>query len=52
LPERDQPVLAAALHARCNALVTGDRTHFGALYGDTIGGVTIYRPASLVEALL
>jgi len=52
LPEKDRPVLAAALHARCDALVTGDRTHFGALYGRTISGVTIYSPASLVDALL
>ena len=52
LPEKDRPVLAAALRARCDALVTGDRTHFGALYGRTIGGVTIYSPALLVDALL
>jgi len=25
-------------NARCDALVTGDRTHFGTLYGRTIGG--------------
>jgi predicted nucleic acid-binding protein len=52
LPAKDRPVLAAAIRLRCNALVTGDRTHFGALFGRTIHGVTIYSPRSLAEALL
>lgn len=29
LPEKDRPVLAAAIDHRCDILVTGDRTHFG-----------------------
>jgi predicted nucleic acid-binding protein len=52
LPAKDRPVLAAAIHHGCSALVTGDRTHFGALYGRTIDGVTIHSPRSLAEALL
>lgn len=52
LPEKDRPVLAAAIHNRCHALVTGDRSHFGRLYGRTIHGVTIHSPRSLAEALL
>jgi len=52
LPEKDRPVLAAAIDLSCQALVTGDRTHFGALYGKTVGGVTIHSPRSLAEALL
>lgn len=52
LPEKDRPVLAAAIHQGCAALVTGDRTHFGALYGKTIRGVTIHSPRSLAEMLL
>lgn len=52
LPEKDRPVLAAAVRLRCEALVTGDRTHFGALYGKVINGVTIHSPRSLAEALL
>ena len=51
LPAKDRPVLAAAIHQNCDALVTGDRTHFGALYGRTIHGVTIHSPRSLAEAL-
>lgn len=52
LPEKDRPVLAAAIDLGCQALVTGDRTHFGAYYDKTLGGVTIHSPRSLAEALL
>jgi hypothetical protein len=52
LPAKDRPVLAAAINQGCTALVTGDRTHFGALYGRTIHGVAIHSPRSLAEALL
>lgn len=52
LPEKDRPVLAAAIAMRCEALVTGDRTHFGAGYGRTFAGVTLHSPRSLAEALL
>ncbi len=52
LPEKDKPVLAAAIKGGCDALVTGDRTHFGPLFGKTIQGVKIYSPASLAESLL
>ena len=52
LPAKDRPVLSAAIRQRCSALVTGDRTHFGPLYGRTIHGVTIHSPRSLAEALL
>ena len=51
LPEEDRPVLAAAIHHRCDILVTGDRTHFGALYGKTIRGVTVLSPALLADAV-
>ena len=52
LPEKDRPVLAAAIRQRCEVLVTGDRTHFGRHYGKTVHGVTIYSPRSIAEALL
>ena len=51
LAEKDRPILAAAIGLACDVLVTGDRTHFGALYGRSIGGVTIHSPRSLAEAL-
>ena len=52
LPEKDQPVLAAAIRLECEALVTGDRTHFGKLYGTAIGRLSIHSPRSLAEAIL
>lgn len=52
IPEKDRPVLAAAMRLECEALVTGDRTHFEPFYGKTIGGVTIYSPSLLAHALI
>lgn len=52
LPEKDRPVLAAAIRHGCEALVTGDRAHFGRLYGKALHGVTIHSPRSIAEALL
>jgi hypothetical protein len=52
VPEKDRPVLTAAMRLRCEALITGDRTHFGAFYGQTLGGVTIYSPSMAAQALL
>jgi predicted nucleic acid-binding protein len=51
LPEKDRTVLAAAIRLRCDALVTGDRTHFGRGYGKSFAGVTIHSPRSLAEEL-
>ena len=48
---KDQPVMAAAIRLRCDALVTGDSTHFGQLYGTVRHGVAIHSPRSLAEAL-
>lgn len=52
LPEKDRPVLAAAIRLRCEALVTGDRTHFGPGYGKRFGGVVIHSPRSFAELVL
>jgi uncharacterized protein len=49
---KDRPILAAAIRLRCGALLTGDRTHFGTLYGKTVHGVAVHSPRSLAEALL
>ena len=52
LPEKDKPVLAAAIHHRCAVMITGDHTHFGRLYGRTISGVTVHSPGSAAVRLL
>jgi len=51
LTEKDRPVLAAAIQHRCDVLVTGDKTHFGSLYGQHIEGVIIHSPAGLARHL-
>ena len=43
LPDKDSPVLMAAASAKANYLVTGDVTHFGKYFGQTIMGVRICR---------
>lgn len=52
LPTKDRPVLAAAIHLACDVLLTGDRRHFGSLYGRTIHGVIIHSPQSLAKAFI
>lgn len=52
LPEKDRPVLSAAMRLQCDALVTGDRTHFAAGYGKVFGEVTIHSPLSMAKTLL
>jgi len=49
--EKDRPVLAAAVGQACDVLLTGDRTHFGALYGRVLLRVAVHSPRSLVELL-
>ena len=52
LPEKDRPVLLAAMALKCEALVTGDRADFGAGFGKTFSCVVIYSPVQLaLEAL-
>jgi uncharacterized protein len=45
-------VLWAAMALRCDALVTGDKTHFGQGYGQRFAGVLILSPAMLAQQLL
>jgi uncharacterized protein len=45
LPEKDAPILLAAIEARADYLLTGDFRHFGPFLGKKIEGVTIILPA-------
>ena len=45
LPEKDWPILAAAIHAGATHLLTGDIRDFGPLFGRTVSGVLILRPS-------
>jgi predicted nucleic acid-binding protein len=44
LPDKDRPILAAALGCRATVLVTGDRRHFGPLFGRRFGGTVVLPP--------
>ena len=48
LPDKDQPVLMSAISAKSNYLITGDMTHFGKYFGQTIMGVTICLPRDYI----
>jgi uncharacterized protein len=52
LPEKDRPILAAAIHARAMHLLTGDVTHFGVYSGVTASGVAILLPADYLKGKL
>ncbi len=49
LPDKDRPILLGAIAARATHLLTGDLTHFGPYYGQTIEGVLILRPAAYLH---
>lgn len=52
LPEKDAPIFAAAIDANADVLVTGDRIHFGHLFGKKAGSVRILRLAEVYAELL
>lgn len=52
LPLKDAPVLAAAIASGADVLVTGDRTHFGHLFGHLLRGVEVLTPADALARLL
>lgn len=49
LPEKDRPILAAAVQARASHLLTGDVEHFGPYFGRTVAGVLIQRPGIYLD---
>ena len=50
LPEKDRPILLAAISAGATHLLTGDFTHFGKLYGSRVGGVLVLSPSEFLRA--
>jgi len=44
LPDKDRPVLLAAIGVGATHVLTGDFRHFGPLYGESIEGVLILPP--------
>ncbi len=51
LPDEDAPILAAAAAANADVLVTGDRSHFGHLFGRTLQGVRVLTLADTLKPL-
>lgn len=49
LPEKDLPILRAAVDANATHLITGDRNHFGHLFGQKVAGVLVVRPAGYLS---
>jgi uncharacterized protein len=55
LPSKDRPILAAAMQAGADYLITGDKVHFSALMSAPIptrvGALTIVRPRPFLDFL-
>ncbi len=49
LADKDKPVLSAAIAAKSTHLLTGDRRHFGDLYGRRVRGVLVLTPAQYLR---
>ena len=49
LPEKDAPILLAAIEARADYLLTGDFRHFGPYFGRKIEGVTVMLPGQYIK---
>ena len=50
LPEKDAPILLAAIEARATHLITGDVRHFGPYFDKTIEGILIVTPGRYLQA--
>ncbi|MGB8479193.1 MAG: PIN domain-containing protein [Acidobacteriaceae bacterium] len=51
LPDKDRPILTAAVAANADFLLTGDIQHFGRYFGQVLCGVRILRPAEFLKSL-
>lgn len=51
LAEKDVPLLCAAIRARSDYFVTGDRRDFGHLFGTRVHGARVTTPLGLAEVL-
>jgi uncharacterized protein len=52
LPAKDAPILAAAVQAGANLLVTGDQRDFGHLYGKVLRRTEVMSPVAAIERLI
>ena len=52
LPAKDAPILAAAVQAGADVLVTGDESDFGHLYRRTLRGTEVLPPIAVIERII
>ena len=50
LPDKDRPILLAAIRSGAAHLLTGDVRHFGRYFGETVGGVRILPPSDFLRS--
>jgi predicted nucleic acid-binding protein len=50
LPDKDAPILMAAIEARATHLITGDTRHFGTYFGKTIEGILVLSPSDYLKS--
>lgn len=49
LPEKDLPILLAAMEARATHLITGDLRHFGPYFGRKVEGIVVLTPSAYLR---
>jgi len=49
LPEKDVPILLAAIEANATHLLTGDIRHFGSLFGKRVEGILVLPPGDYLR---
>lgn len=49
LPEKDLPILLAAIEARATHLITGDLRHFGPYFGRKVEGIVVLTPSAYLR---
>lgn len=49
LPEKDVPILQAAIAGEASHLITGDRKDFGPYFGEKLAGVSIMTPRAYLN---
>lgn len=52
LPEKDRPILAAAVAAKADFMLTGDIRHFGMYFNQIVCGVHVLRPAEFLKSFV
>jgi predicted nucleic acid-binding protein len=48
---KDRPILATAIHEKCDFLVTGDKRDFGHLFNVEVRGVQIVTPGTMARII-